>query len=280
METVNLPFFYQLGAKLNRLVEMDMEQDGDKVTIFLAASGARWAVEELFGLALGLTVCKAARDELFSAMEKWQQSLKGKPIDEIDAGERLRLGEMTTKAKVFETILTAELQTIEAYHPSKKGIYSTRDLIAEADRILPDAMRERLRPEVVEEIRQSGRCLAFDNATASGFHIMRATEALMHQYYLTVCKPTPPPKDRLENWGKYLAAFMECQDQHAHEVAALLQQIKNQHRNPIMHPEVVLTVEEAFTLFEVARAAIIAMASKLRPPKAAKAKKHPKTSPD
>jgi hypothetical protein len=256
---------------------MDTEQEGDKVKIFLAASGARWAVEELFGLSLGLTVCKAARDELFSAIGNWQQSFSGKPLEKIDAAERLRIREMAAKAKAFEMILTAELQTLDAYHPSKKGIYSTRDLITEADRIL-GPIHERLTPDVAVEIRQSGRCLAFDNATASGFHIMRATEALMHQYYLTVCKPKH--KDRLDNWGEYLAAFRACTHPHAHEVAALLQQIKDQHRNPIMHPEVVLTVEEAFTLFEVAKAAIITMASKLKPSKAAKTKKPPQTSPE
>lgn len=280
METVSLPFFYLLGARLNALAAMDAEGN-DRYKIFLTAYQARQQVETLFVSFPYLTVCRAAGDELVAAADKWEKSWMAEPEEKpIALMERIQIRQMATKAKAFETILTAELQILDTYHPLQKGIYSTRDLIAQAECTLPEAIRKRLTTDVVEEIRQSGRCLAFDNATASGFHIMRATEALMHQYYLTVCKPKPPPKDRLDNWGEYLTALRACTNPHAHEVAALLQQIKNQHRNPIMHPEVVLTVEEAFTLFEVAQAAIIAMASKLRPPKAAQAKKPKKTSPD
>jgi hypothetical protein len=46
-------------------------------------------------------------------------------------------------------------------------------------------------------------------------------------------------------------------------VLAFLQQIKDQDRNLIMHPEVVLQPDEALTLFEVTKGAILMMAEKL-----------------
>jgi hypothetical protein len=263
VETVSLPFFYVLGSKLNRLAEMDTEEN-DRYKIFLTAYQARRQVEALFVLFPYLTVCRAAGDELVLAVDKWEKSwvpkLEEKPISVV---ERIQIRDMATKAKACETVLTAELQTLDTYHPSQKGIYSTRDIIAQAEYSLPGSLRPRLGPGIVEEIRQGGRCLAFDNATACGFHMMRATEAVLHEYYLNVCNLTPQPTSHLKSWGAYLTELRKCSDPHAQEVVALLQQIKDQHRNLIMHPEAVLSDDEAFTLFEVAKAAIIAMASKL-----------------
>lgn len=111
------------------------------------------------------------------------------------------------------------------------------------------------------EVRQSGMCLAFDCATASAFHMMRATESVMHDYYIVCCKPTS--KQKLGNWGAYIKELAKLQDTEVQEVVALLQQIKDRHRNLIMHPEITLTPDEAFTLFEIGQSAIIAMANRL-----------------
>lgn len=54
----------------------------------------------------------------------------------------------------------------------------------------------------MSDIQQAGKCLAFDLDTACGFHIVRATETLIHQYYCTVTQTTPKRKDR--NWGAYV----------------------------------------------------------------------------
>ena len=126
---------------------------------------------------------------------------------------------------------------------------------------MPESVLKKISNEIVEEIRQSGRCLAFDVATASAFHIMRATESVIRKYYLQVCKPKS--KKKLDNWGMYIAKLSQSQDPQVKEVVALLQQIKDRHRNLIMHPEIVLTPDEAFTLFEIAQSAIITMAGNL-----------------
>ena len=90
---------------------------------------------------------------------------------------------------------------------------------------------------------------------------MRATELVLYKYYLQVCKPQK--KKRLDNWGQYISKLSQSQDTGVKEVVALLQQIKDQHRNLIMHPEVILKPDEAFMLFEIAQSVIIAMANAL-----------------
>lgn len=157
--------------------------------------------------------------------------------------------------------MSAELQTLATYNITQKGIYSTTDLVERAERILPEQVLGRIGRMAAGEVRESGKCLALDCATASAFHMMRATEEVMHRYYVSVCKPKPAK--RLENWGAYIAALNKSSKPEVKEIVAMVQQIKDRHRNLIMHPEIVLTIDEAFTLFEIAQGAIIAMADNL-----------------
>ena len=72
-------------------------------------------------------------------------------------------------AKQFETVFLAELQTLAAYYVEEKGAYATDALIERAEMVFPEGIREKLTQQTIDEIRESGKCLAFDIATASGF---------------------------------------------------------------------------------------------------------------
>ncbi len=166
--------------------------------------------------------------------------------------------------------MSEELLTLSAYCATQKGIYSTSDLIDHAEKVFPRPVLEKLSEAVTQEVAHGGRCLAFDIPTAAGFHMLRATEAVLHEYYVAVCKPKS--KNRLENWGAYISALYKLTEEtttkadvkdHVKRVLALLQQVKDQDRNVIMHPEVVLTTNEAFVLFEITKSAIMAMSDKL-----------------
>ena len=135
-------------------------------------------------------------------------------------------------------------------------------MIERAELALPESVRNKLDTQILSEIKESGKCLAFDNATASGFHIMRALEAVIHQYYLVICKPSKA--ERLDSWAAYIAALRGSTDSTVKETVAVLQQIKDNERNLIMHPERVLSPDDAFTLFEIAKGAMMAMAGKLK----------------
>ena len=172
--------------------------------------------------------------------------------------------QLLNKAKEFQTVLSAELLKLETYYVSQKGIYDTTALIARTENMLPRSMLIKIDQRVVVEIRESGKCLAFDCATASGFHIMRATELILHKYYIHICNPQS--KKRLANWGAYIEKLKSVGDTEVKEVVAILQQIKDRHRNLIMHPEIILTSDEAFTLFEIAQGAIVAMVNALPMP--------------
>ncbi len=265
MEKMNIPIFYQLGTKLKPIV--DFEYDfSDRMELFPILILANITIKELLEKYPALNVCRAAGEDFIQSTDdivSWYIKSNAEDLGKPDYETDQLFTDAINKAKEFEIVLLAELQTLATYHATQKGIYSTTDLIERAENIFPPAILSKLTQDIKEEIRESGRCLAFDNATSSAFHIMRATELVLHQYYLCVCNPKHKTKNRLPNWGAYITELEKSTKPEVKEVIAIIQQIKDRHRNLIMHPDVVLTPDEAFTLFEIAQGVIIAMANEL-----------------
>lgn len=275
MEKINLTWFYQLGMHLHPLTEMK-PADEKPYTIAIASVWARGAVEMLLERFPTISFCRDAGQELIVAGKnvlKWLNETPYGKLKELYPKAGV-FQEVIDKAKVFETVVSAELQKLDTYYVTKKGIYDTTDLIEQAEKTLPVSVLDKINEDILREIRESGKCLAFDCATASGFHIIRAIEAVMYDYYIFVCKPTS--KEKLNSWADYISALYNLTNdtnvkksisEDVKKVIALLQQIKDQDRNLIMHPEVVLTPDDAHKLFEIAKGAIIAMADRLPAPK-------------
>ncbi|HAS04212.1 MAG TPA: hypothetical protein DCR71_00330 [Dehalococcoidia bacterium] len=260
MEKINLPFFYNFGHQLNILTQFEngVEQ---RLEIFLSANKVEDGLLFLLGPSLKLVYCRTSGLDLYRAikeLQKWLKETEPPNWNAPDEKVTTKFRKVVSKAKEFETLLCAELQTLSVYHVTQIGIYSTSDLITYAEKVFPPSICSKLDSKVIEEVRQSGRCLAFDCNTASAFHIIRALELVLHDYYIFICKPKP--KTRLPNWGAYISALEKVQNNpKVKEVIAIIQQIKDQHRNLIMHPELVLTSDDAFTQFDIAKAAIATM---------------------
>jgi hypothetical protein len=274
MERINLPFFYQLGTQLSSLTKMIVVEPTKRLEVYINCITLRPTLNYLFSSFSALTVCRPTGNDLISAIDdiegafqahigigQTKETETGFSID-VDVTVSAMYQRVLSTAKKFETVLSEELQTLATYHVTQKGIYLTPHLIDRAELVLPPDVLLKTDQRTKDEIRESGRCLAFDNFTASGFHIIRATECVIHKYYLAVCNPSPAP-DWLGSWGAYISKLHDLGRPEVEEIVALLQQIKGLHRNLIMHPEIVLNFNEAYTLFEVSKAAIIAMASKL-----------------
>jgi len=110
------------------------------------------------------------------------------------------------------------------------------------------------------DIREAGKSLAFELPTAAGFHLFRATESVLRKYYVHETGSTAPPKVR--NIGVYLNA-LKIANKGDPKVRAALKQMTDLHRNPLIHPETILTLDEAIAIFGIARSAITAMLSVL-----------------
>jgi hypothetical protein len=251
MIRMNPYYFYYIGMVLHPLAGLQIK---DKSTTVLATLySTESALDQLLSSTIiPLRTCKNAGSELRTAISSTIAKLTSQPDQEVTLFEIVNIRRALER---FETVLAAELQTLNTYFVSQKGLYSTLDLIEGAEIIFPEKVRGRLPLETIEEIRQAGKCVAFEVSTAAGFHILRATEAVIREYYKVVVGNLPKQKSR--NWGVYIMALRT----HGADpkILFLLEQIKDMHRNPIMHPEDTLTNEEAITLLGIAQGVIVTM---------------------
>lgn len=252
MQRVNMYDFYLLGAAVHPLESITTESSlGDTWwLIFEAANRLRALVQSkvlrvAFARPAALELTEALNVAIAPIFEK-----KEKEGDDIDWSRKLG-AENTFRIKqtreVFEHNLAAELQQHDTYAVSQKGIYSTGELIERAENIFSDAVRALMPPEAIADIKAAGQCLAFDLPTGAGFHILRCIETMIVQYMKVVGATVE--KESQRNWGTYISKLKDAKADE--KVVATLDQIRDLHRNPTLHPEVFLNLDEALALLGV-----------------------------
>lgn len=159
----------------------------------------------------------------------------------------------------FKTILLSELGVLPSYFVSAKGGYDTLTLLDSGTDLFPASLAAKV-PEAIYDAQQATKALAFEIGTAAGFHVYRCLEAVLRRYWTHVSSGKAPPKVR--SIGVYVAAMerSQCGDP---KVIAALRQINELHRNPLIHPEVALDLDETITIVGIARSAVSAMLSVL-----------------
>jgi hypothetical protein len=174
-------------------------------------------------------------------------------LQKVETLEQEEIDKLHYAIYAFEDKFAKELDHYDVYYIPPKGTHATLSLIEKAEENLPADVRSRLTKETISDIQQAGRCLALDAPTAAGFHILRAVETIIIAYLVKVSGKPINPKNR--NWGVYIR---ELKSGNADKkVTDYLFHIKEYHRNPIMHPEIVLTTDEAFSLFNASLSAIV-----------------------
>lgn len=155
----------------------------------------------------------------------------------------------------LETLVNGELAVQSVYHVWPKRAYNVEILINSGENLFSIDVRENLNAQELYDLRQAGKCLAFEISTAAAFHMFRAAESVLRRYYSFVVGTAP--KTKMRNWGAYIKHLRE-----AHvdgKVILPLEQIKDLHRNPVIHPESQMQMEETLSLIGVLESAISAM---------------------
>lgn len=263
MKRVNLFAFFSLGKALRPIEDIaDGATYGD---VLMILAMARWEVRSLLSNdVINVRTCRQAALQLIEEIsevvpidinEAFRQDR-----DKTASVEWWRVSRLKEATKKFETVLAEELGVLDTYAVAQKGAYSTPELIANADVIIPGSLRIRLPEQTLIDLREAGRCLAFETTTAAAFHTLRAVEAVLVAYLQQVTgKPAPA---RLRNWGVYLKMLREQPGADV-KVIDFLDHVRNSYRNPITHPEAVLSMDEVLVLLGVATGAIVAMAALL-----------------
>jgi hypothetical protein len=250
MQRINVQYFYRLATNLRPLASVAAGKKVDEVfgELYSAEAELRYF---LWNAIMPPDASFQAGYELLEAIQELTKEIgKSKEIDFIEASK------ITDGLNRFEVVLQADFARRDMFAVSKKGIYSTTDLVERAETMFSQGVRDRV-PGALGDIHAAGRCIAFELATAAGFHIFRAVEAVGREYVTVVRKSPPTEKEKRLGLGGY-KKILEAHGADGRVVNAL-DQLRKLHRNPTMHPEVTLTTDEVVNTLGMAQSVIQAM---------------------
>jgi hypothetical protein len=248
MQRLNPHGFYQFGASMQSLFGLQANQKVDiwNWTLLTAANWIEWTCNSPL---LRLRVCTNSGAQLAKQLK--DLSAKG-PEHVLTQTE---ISALLVNVMDFQAVLKEELSVSDTYIVAPKGAFSTPTLIENGELLFAEDIRSELPQEAIHDIKQGARCFVFELPTAAGFHFHRAIEAVIHTFYDSLSGGAPRPKRSA--MGIYIDELIKLNANA--ELVATLKQIKDLHRNPVVHPEETLDMNEAQMLMGIMQSAIFSM---------------------
>lgn len=277
VERINQFDFYSLARKLDPLHRVPAEGAIDHTETFWAAYwGQQYATALLGGDPIELGVSRAKAELLLSNINALIQRRFTSYDDEErpqwrfpqEGDEPMYAWEWShirSALADFEVVFAEELREAATYRVPNRGIYNTRKLVDEAECAFPREIEAHIPEKTKLEWRAAGRCLAFGMFTACGFHVARGVEGTLEAYFEFFNRGSDK---RLKQWGQYLDALERVVEAGAApmpdaKTLGELKQLKDDWRNPLMHPRVALEEPDAHAVFNNGATLIIMMAQEL-----------------
>jgi hypothetical protein len=247
MFRVNVYEVYRIGAAIHPLGSIAVGEliDNQITALFDAISACD---DILNSRAFTFRVARSAVEEL--------QNLLTKLIEYTDPERKFNHAGMQSRLRAavqrLETVLADEFAIQDIYSVSQKAAYKIETLIDKGENVIPETLRPYLPDQALSDLRQAGKCLAFEIPTSVGFHVLRAAEATIKRYYEILAGSPWPHTQR--DWGKYIDKLKGLGA--PAELTDVMDQVKRNYRNPLMHPEHNLDLEAAISLYGVGQSLI------------------------
>jgi hypothetical protein len=185
---ISIAYFYAFGGTLRPLASL--KGGGTVSESFVSLYTAQQSLEGFFNtdwFGPAIKSSYAPGQTLLGAIRE----ITSKP-DFSDILTEFEAYKVTTALSQFETVIAAELGIADAYFVSRKAGYDTYTLIANAEAVFPADLPTKV-PNAIPDIREAGKCLAYELGTAAGFHALRAMEAVLRKYWEVVTEGKPHP---------------------------------------------------------------------------------------
>ena len=167
--------------------------------------------------------------------------------DDTPIGEALSI-KISRHFQTIESIVFSESCTKKIYLlPARR--FNTEALLNTPEKLLAAGEFNKLDEIAKSDISSASRCILFGESTASAFHILRATEAVLKQYYFHHRR-----QGRLQRpmWGNMLDQLKaKKRNKPPATLLNALDVIRVSYRNPTQHPEAIYTIDSAQDLFGV-----------------------------
>lgn len=159
----------------------------------------------------------------------------------------------------FEKEFEHESRQIAVFGVTPKDDRDLRILIDDAIKNWPADVLAALPDKTKYDLREAGRCLAFERPTACALHICRATEALMLGYYEKLA--TQPWPHAQKDWGIYNRELIALNA--PERITTRLDEIRKMDRNAYAHPDITVPLDEAPIIYGLCRNVIFLMAKEM-----------------
>lgn len=252
MHRVSFPWLLDVVAAIDNLEKV--EPTSLDVDNWYPLFNAKNQIESVFNKSLYgqyLVVSREKASLLFDTISKiiGDSPNSDKSVDDFE------IWNLKYQKNQFRTVFLSEVSTFPCFLVSRKEGYDTNILIDEGIRLFPSSLAQKV-PEAIVDSLEAGKALAFELATACGFHVFRVTESVLKRYWDVVSNGSARPSP--ETIGTF-ANELDKQMLKDAKIIESLKQLAKLHRNPLIHPEAILTVEEAIDTLGIARSVIGAM---------------------
>jgi hypothetical protein len=264
MIRISMPYLYSLAEALEPLGSIqEKAKDGAKFgDVFFPLWNAHTQLETLISASVFAGSLRSCLPTAANLIRELAAVLARHTQDFDSTVEPHELVMIQHHSGQFRIAFLAELATLPSYFVTQKGSHDTLTLLDNPSRIFPATLANKV-PEAMFDVAAAGTALAYDMPTSCGFHAFRATEAVLRRYYTEVTGGQPQPKAR--NIAVYVNAMRQrkCGDE---RILSVISQLSSLHRNPLIHPEVVLTADEALAILGMAHSAVTVMLTALPTP--------------
>jgi len=255
---ISIPWMLEVVAAIDRLDVLTPNMTRHEA--FAELFGAQFQLEQLFGNSVYGPYLRISREKA-NAFHLVIRSVIG--IGDTDAKWDHPLGASLTSIKSsrdhFKPVFISEISTLPVFLVSPKDNYDVTLLIEHGAGLFPPMMLAKA-PDAAFDAGEVGKALAFNLPTACGFHTFRVVECVLRRYWDAVTDGETRPAP--QTIGK-MAADLDSKGKGDAKVIEALKQFAKLHRNPCIHPDVVLTDEDAIGTLGIARSVIAMMLSVL-----------------
>ena len=179
-------------------------------------------------------------------------------IDAAPIGEDL-YQKLTNEMPILERVVYSEAMTKNIYVVPERR-FNLEYLLKNQSKLLKDGSFNKLSDLAKYDFTSSCRCIAFGESTAAAFHILRATEDVLKNYYF---KHKKTKRLKIPMWGPMTRELREKRTPPSSIILDSLDLVRNSYRNPTQHPEAIYDINSAQDLFGLCIDLINKMASEL-----------------
>jgi hypothetical protein len=268
MLRINGSFLYEMGYKIHALegIKLTDHQAPTLGKAWLPLYVAESALEALLNQSIfQLRTSRQSGLELLTVVRNVFEKIDLDPSDgnADSVMEYTDFYSINEALRQFEAVLRAELSLLPIYMVTPKAGFELPTLIESGQACFPFELQLKV-PEAVADIQQGTRCIAYELPTAAAFHLHRANESVLVKYFTHVSGISKAPKRR--NLGDLLKK-MEDNNWGSAEVRASLKNLKDYHRNPVIHAEMsVDTIEDAIGLMNNVHTVVVQMLKEIPTP--------------